>query len=99
MSEMIRRGAEAALADLGYVNALNLDDPYHRIITIQLSSADVMGMVQAVIEAMREPTEAMVENTEIDRITLRCARAIHSSELPCADIWRAMIDAALGRKP
>lgn len=88
MSEMIRRGAEAILADLGYVNALNLDYPYHRIITIQLSSADVMGMVQAVIEAMREPTEAMREagmHTPIG-----------------ADLlgpWRAMIDAALGRRP
>jgi hypothetical protein len=59
MSEMIQRGAQAMLAGLGYPDALDLSDPYRRIITIHLSSADIMGCVQAVIEAMREPTKAM----------------------------------------
>jgi hypothetical protein len=52
-----------------------------------------LGMAGYVI-VPREPTEAMLENREIARITIAAARAIHSSELPCAAIWRAMVEAA-----
>ncbi len=99
MSEMIRRGAEAALADLGYVNALNPDDPHRRTITIQLSSADVMGMVQAVIEAMREPVfiEQACRAAADPRTGYICWEGI--SVHRAADVVDAVLGAALGREP
>ena len=68
----IAKVARAILDDIGNSNRLNLDDPYNRIITIQLSSADICGMAGAAIAALeqaraekglvlvpREPTNAM----------------------------------------
>lgn len=81
--KMVKRATRAALADLGYPNILTLDDPYRRIITIQLSSADFLGMVGAVIAAMREPTREMVA---------AAGRYDHAED---AEIWQVMIDAAL----
>ncbi len=91
MSEMIERIARAMWEAREDIEAV--DSPNR--CTFEADNPEIIAMARAAIEAMREPTEAMIENNEIDHITLRCARAIHSSELPCADIWRAMINEAL----
>jgi hypothetical protein len=65
-----------------------LDEPEWRIWEEEAKAA-----ILATLEGIREPSEAMIENDEISRISIRKAAAFHSSELPCRDIWQAMIDA------
>lgn len=48
----IQRLAQAMLDDIGNEDKLDMSDPYRRIITVQLSSADIVGMTRAVIEAL-----------------------------------------------
>ena len=52
-----------------------------------------LTMARAAIEAMREPTEAMVNGL---RITRECDS---TAALWAPHIWRTMIDEALGDKP
>lgn len=47
----------------------------------------------AAIEVMRKPTEAMSEAGDL----AARAEGAHDCEIPMSDVWRAMIDAALGK--
>lgn len=48
----IERAAQAMLDDIGNGDRLNLADKYRRIITVQLSSADLCGMARAAFRAI-----------------------------------------------
>lgn len=53
---------------------------------------------RAAIEAMREPTEAMIEEGASTRCTIQIGRQAMSGAIgswPAKDCWRYMIDAAL----
>ena len=53
VERMIERGAQAMLNDIGNGDKLDMADPYRRVITVQLSSADLCGMFRAAIAAVR----------------------------------------------
>lgn len=105
----IERVARGILADIGNGAALNLDDPYRRVITVQLSSADLMGMARAALETIREPTEAMLAAANALPITARIDSIISLAAMrtggaspidpppnsPIQQWFRAMINAAL----
>lgn len=92
MSEMIERVARAMYrsldADPRFVGRADLT-PEHP------GWAEYCHQARAAIEAMREPTDAMIESARdyFPRVEPRDRYAVIS------DCWRAMIDAALGRKP
>lgn len=94
---MVRRGVDTLLADLGLAGVmLDMADPYRRIVTIQLSSADLLGVVEAIIKALREPTPYMIRaackalspgrRPTPERVSVREKHVIR---------WKMMIDAAL----
>ena len=90
MSEMIEKVARAIAAEdihlaaafsgVGSVNAQH----YERKIAFQ--------MARAAIEAMREPTEAMIDKGAV-------AEGDGNLAVEAQNIWQAMIDGALGEKP
>lgn len=87
MSEMVERVARA----MDPMSAKIAD----MLISKGLKSSDVLGILpmekaRAAIEAMREPTEAMVEYA-LD------VRPIMMPDTP-RELWEAMIDAALGEE-
>jgi len=61
----------------------------------QLRDRAGKAAVLATLNAIREPSETMLENDTISTIAIAKAYAIHTSELPCDKIWRAMIDALI----
>lgn len=75
MSEMVERVAQ----ELRNAAGMAVDGPYN------LSKADSEYLARAAIEAMREPTEAMIEEGSGER-----------DEWPgCKIVWSCMLDAAL----
>jgi len=80
MGEMIERVAKA-LADCAL-------EPFD-----ELSRSKYMGDARAVIEAMREPTEAMTA-AAWDTLDWGPPMAVKDEAMP-APVWRCMIDAAL----
>ena len=64
---------------------------------ISLGAADtiISGLEAAGFSIVpNEPTEAMLENDQMDRIVLDHARALHSSGIDAARIYKAMLEAA-----
>jgi hypothetical protein len=58
-SPNIERIVQAMLDDIGNANKLDMTDPHRRVITVQLSSADLIGMAQAALSAagIKEPRD------------------------------------------
>ena len=84
MSEMIERVARAIAGAMEQ----NGGAPYDLYIRNKHSKMILYDQARAAIEAMREPTEAMVESA--DRATLP-----HVGPDDCLDAHKAMIDEAL----
>jgi hypothetical protein len=67
---------------------------------LEFKIEDAREIARAAIEAMREPTEAMAKHGYEDAShTLEGMLGYPSYEESCANIYRAMIDAALGTNP
>lgn len=93
MSEMIERVARALFADIGVGGVqFNISDPYKRILTVQLSTADFIGMARAAARAMREPTEEMLEASQYP---VSYNNNFSGVSPPPHLAWPRMIDAAL----
>ena len=95
MSEMEERVAHAILQAFRnqgvFVSPIFADDPdgmvwQGKMETLVDGNADLIGIARAAIEAMREPTEAMVNTPE--RLTI-------APDYVARETWAAMIDAAL----
>lgn len=107
MNEMIERAALAMLTDIGNGNQLDLADPHRRITTVQLSSADFLGMAEAAIAAMREPTGEMLlaaNDSPAGRFLIEALTYAYAAGLPIpaelmgspviAQWWAAAVDRA-----
>lgn len=96
MSEMIERVAKAIHAS-GYVDAAKAEAVWEQILPDSTKDSWRMDG-RAAIEAMREPTEAMVSESEIgwrEELGRLYCRNIAAKQAAARSMFRAMIAAAL----
>ncbi len=81
-SDFILRAAQAMLDDIGNADRLNMDDPFRRIITVQLSSADIVGMLEAAIASMTDSSVVAEWARELARLEKRVAELEKNAHEP-----------------
>ena len=93
MSEMVERGAQAAFLEASKQNELWFSNLAWKDVP-QLHEV-FYASTRAVIKAMREPTEGMMNGGADAFVKLRGGEGTWVSFLEVQEIWQAMIDAAL----
>lgn len=101
MTDMIEKVAKAiAVADLN-ASAKSLPDvPMETMaeyVRLAVEDGHYQAMARAAIEAMREPTDAMLDDGR-DRANDYLDCGCYSSQETVGECWKAMIDAALNGK-
>lgn len=91
-SEMIERMARAMV---GYLRPAQAKCPTELLshVDVDDSDLDVMALARAALEAMREPTEAMINDPRA-----RCYNYGEFGDKEVRRIWTAMINAALAER-
>jgi hypothetical protein len=84
MTEMVERVARAILKEAAMLNSPEIQDDLTDGFRLNVSRVWAKRYARAAIEAMREPTEAMLVEV-----------AEPGDMLRTASVWQAMIDAAL----
>lgn len=88
MGEIIERVATAIADRTILVSKITADDGYQRIHVLK---SDAEAVALAALAAMREPTEAMLKAVPVPW----GGQGVHVPEPTSAEVWRAMIDAAI----
>lgn len=74
---------------------LSANTRYPDLISLGAADTIIRGLENAGFSIVpNEPSEAMLENDQMDKIALDHARALHSSGVDFARIYKAMLEAA-----